>query len=236
MRIGIDLHNHSCLSTCAHQNMLPSLLALEASERDIKILALTDHNSGRNLPAFAEACEMVGIVGVFGCEVNTIEEVHMLALFEDVHVASDFCFYIESLLPRIMNVINIFGQQTVVDIRGKILEEATTSLYGAANISVDQLVNQVNNLGGMVIPAHIDRLANSLTANLGFVPDLPYAAVEAIRVPCHVEVHGKTVIQGSDAHYLEHIGRRCCYIDADEANYPALVNALANSAIFYRGS
>ena len=68
MQVKLDLHNHSCLSPCANDDFTPALLAVEAMEQGIQILALTDHNSARNLPAFSEACQLCEILPLFGLE------------------------------------------------------------------------------------------------------------------------------------------------------------------------
>ncbi|NLA92293.1 MAG: PHP domain-containing protein, partial [Spirochaetales bacterium] len=113
MQLKIDLHNHSCLSPCGSDQLLPPVLAYEAFEKGVDILALTDHNSGRNLVAFSEACEIVGITGVYGIEVTTQEEVHLLALFETPEEGVDFSNWIESLLPKWPNVPQKLGHQLV---------------------------------------------------------------------------------------------------------------------------
>lgn len=213
--------------------MLPSLLAVEALDAGIDMVALTDHNSTRNIPAFAEACSIAGIVGVFGLEVTTIEGVHVLALFGDAQHAVEFGLYIESILPPYKNMSHIFGDQLIVDVGGEVQGEVEKSLYGAASLSIDDLVDQVLQEGGLVIPAHIDRQADSLLANLGFVPDLPYSAIEAIRIPCHADVHGKTVVQGSDAHCLEHVGRRRCFAELQSLDVAGLRHALQTGSISY---
>jgi 3',5'-nucleoside bisphosphate phosphatase len=236
VRLCIDLHNHSCLSPCGSPHMLPSVIALEAMEKGIDLLALTDHNSARNLPPFAEACSIVGIVGIFGLEVTTLEEVHVLTLFKDLHQALEFGEFIEFLLPNIANVESLFGEQTIVDVSGEVVGELTKSLYGAVEISFENLIEEVLSRDGLVIPAHIDRPANSVTSNLGFLPRLPYSAVEAIRIPPPCKTWGNTVVQGSDAHYIEHIGRRCCFIETDERSFLGLKQALGNGSVSYLGS
>ena len=52
MQVRVDLHNHSCLSPCADDGMLPSLLALQAMEMSIQILALVT-TMRRRTAAFA---------------------------------------------------------------------------------------------------------------------------------------------------------------------------------------
>lgn len=231
----IDLHNHSCLSPCGSDTMLPAVLAMEGADKGIDILALTDHNSGRNLPAFAEACEIIGITGVFGLEVTTSEEVHVLSLFETLEEALSFSGWIESILPKIANSSRLFGNQLVCDVTGTIIEEADIFLYGPAEIPFDILIEKTLQSNGLVIPAHIDRPANSVTANLGFLPELPYSAVESIAIPPIVDTYGYTVTQGSDAHYIEHIGRRRCYIESESVGFSALRDAFSRNAVSYLG-
>ncbi|MHC1692314.1 MAG: PHP domain-containing protein [Sphaerochaetaceae bacterium] len=234
MRVCFDLHNHSCLSPCGSPLMLPSVLAIEAMDRGIDILALTDHNSARNLPPFAEACDIAGIVGIFGLEVNTSEEVHVLALFEQLESALDFGRFIEFLLPGIQNQASLFGEQTIVDINGDKIGEYGKSLFSAADIDFGDLVEEVLSRDGLVIPAHIDRPSNSVIANLGFLPDLPYSAVESIVVPSRYGIYNNTLIQGSDAHYIEYIGRRSCFAEVSERSFQGLKQALSIKAISYR--
>ncbi|MFA5514142.1 MAG: PHP domain-containing protein [Sphaerochaetaceae bacterium] len=233
MRYCIDLHNHSCLSPCASDDLLPSLVAFEAKERGIDIVALTDHNSARNLEPFSEACEIVGITGIYGIEVNTIEDIHLLALFEHLNTALEFGLYIESILPKVKNNRRLFGNQLITDIAGNIIQEWQQFLYAAANASFDQLVKKILDWGGLAIPAHIDRPSNSVIANLGFLPKLPYSALELIVYPPTVETDSYTVIQGSDAHYINHIGRRCCFIESEKEGFVALKDAFATTSVSF---
>ena len=219
MKIKIDLHNHSCLSPCGSDDMLPSLIAFEAMEKSIDILALTDHNCSRNLDSFKEACEICGIIPIFGIEVNTIEDVHVLTLFKEIDDAKEFGFYIETLLPNIKNDPKLFGNQNIVDMEGEIIDTFDKSLLTTCGISLEDVVNECLSRDGLVIPAHIDKGANSILSNLGFLPDLNYSALEAIRPFDLKQTYNKTVIQGSDAHYLEHIGRRSCFLEVFELSY-----------------
>ncbi len=134
MEIKIDLHNHSCLSPCGSDELTPSLLAIEALEQGINIIALTDHNCTKNLPAFKQACELCQIIGLFGLEINTIEDVHVLSLFENLEDALAFGAFIEALLPAIDNNPKLFGNQNIVDVSGEIIGTFTRSYYNLWNI------------------------------------------------------------------------------------------------------
>ncbi|MDC7245715.1 MAG: PHP domain-containing protein [Sphaerochaetaceae bacterium] len=234
MRIAIDLHNHSCLSPCAENAMLPSIIALEASEKHIDMVALTDHNTTENLSAFKDAAEIVGITPVYGMEISTVEEVHLLSLFETIEQAQQFGKIIDESLIKFPNDPKFFGDQLIVDVEGNVTGQIEHMLYGPSTLSLDVLVSLILDHNGLAIPAHIDRNSNSIIANLGFIPDLPYSAVEIVNIPVEEDVSKWAVLQGSDAHYINHIGRRFCYIEADEPTFAGLRNALITKQISYR--
>ncbi|MFA5467916.1 MAG: PHP domain-containing protein [Sphaerochaetaceae bacterium] len=231
MQLKVDLHNHSCLSPCASNNLAPPVLAYEAYEKGLDIVALSDHNSGRNLPAFSEACQILGLVGVYGVEVTTIEEVHLLALFASLEEGEEFSAWIESLLPKNRNVASKFGHQLVCDVMGNVVEEVDLFLYGAANISFDNLTTTIVQRGGLAIPAHIDRPINSVIANLGFLPPLPYSAVEVVNNPPRVATGEYCLIRSSDAHSIRDVATRFSTIEATTRDFKGLKEALQHKAV-----
>ena len=85
-----DLHVHSCLSPCADNDNTPNNLAGMATLNNIQIMALTDHNSCRNCPAFFTAAKRYGIIPIPGMELTTSEDIHVICLFPDLQSALDF--------------------------------------------------------------------------------------------------------------------------------------------------
>jgi PHP family Zn ribbon phosphoesterase len=234
MRYCIDLHNHSCLSPCGENALLPSILALEASEKGVDILALSDHNSTRNLVAFEEAAQIVGITPIFGIEITTIEEVHLLSLFEHLEQALEFGKLIDTSLIKYKNDPSLFGDQLVVDVMGNIIDRVEHMLYGPSKLSFETLIHEILLHDGLAIPAHIDRPSNSVLANLGFLPELPYSALEMMRPPVLPSDSNYAIVQGSDAHHISHIARRSCYIEAQSASFDGIKKALSERHIYYR--
>lgn len=235
MLVKLDLHNHSCLSPCASDDFSPALLAVEAMEQGIQILALTDHNSARNLPAFKEACQLCDILPLFGLEVSTVEEVHVLTLFSRLEDALAFGSFIEFLLPKQKNRSDLFGNQLVVNIEGEVIGTVDKLLVSATSLAFSDVVEEALSRDALVIPAHIDRFANSVLANLGFLPDLNYTALEAIHLPVDADTHHLAILTGSDAHSLDQVGRRSCYAEMEEISYEALKKSLAHAdSIRYR--
>jgi PHP family Zn ribbon phosphoesterase len=230
-RFKADLHNHSCLSPCGSLELSPGVLASRAKELGIDMLALTDHNNTRNLPAFEEVCRSAGIKPLFGTEVTSSEEVHVLCLFDQLDQAMEFGRYIEFLLPDIPNMPDIFGDQVIVDAKENVLDFFENNLLSATSISFEDLVEEVLSRDGLVIPAHIDRMAFSAVSQLGFLPDLPYSAVEVLSYPTRYETYGNTIITDSDAHEVDQIGQRSFTFTAQECSYRGLKEALEHNRV-----
>lgn len=215
MPILADLHNHSCLSPCGSLEMSPRLIASLARARGVDLIALTDHNSSLNCPAFAAACKAEGLIPLFGMEATVQEELHVLCLFASLDAALAFSSRWYELLPFIPNDPAKLGDQVYVDEDENIVGEVEKFLGVAAEVSLDDLGPLVSSFGGLLIPAHVDRPAFSMTSQLGFVVDGPWAALECVRLPPSVDTRGYPLTTSSDAHYPEHVARRPFSLDVD---------------------
>jgi hypothetical protein len=208
VRALADLHNHSCLSPCASLALSPSLLARLARERGLGLVALTDHNSALNCPAFAEACRREAVAPLFGVEACSVEEVHVLCIFGTAEEALGFGGRLRELLTPLPYDPEKLGDQAVVDADEGVLELVGYYLGGALSIGLEELCSEAAGLGAVVIPAHVDRPMFSASSQLGFLPPGPYDAVESMREPPPSLSLGLAAVSGSDAHYPEHVGRR----------------------------
>jgi len=231
MIVRADFHLHSCLSPCGDLAMSPSKIARTLAERGVALAALTDHNSALNCPAFAVACRREGVVPLFGIEAQGREECHVLCLFADSGPALRLGDELYALMPPVLNVPEKMGDQVYVDEKDDILGEVDKYLIVSADLGLEELTDLVHGLGGLVIPAHVDRPAFSLTSQLGFIPDAPWDALEVTRLPARargeptpeqneLDTRGYPLITSSDAHYVEHIARRA--FDLDLADDPLL--------------
>jgi PHP family Zn ribbon phosphoesterase len=260
MALLADLHNHSCLSPCGSLELSPRLLAGAAAARGVKVLALTDHNSSLNCPAFARLCPRFGLIPVFGMEATTAEEVHCLCLFTGLEAALAWNEYAYSLLIPFPNDPEKTGDQVYVDEDDNIQGEVEYFLPNALDLSIEAIGDKAASYGGIVIPAHIDRPAFSMTSQLGVVTAGPWAALECVRLPPRtfggsgaagadmpVDTLGYPLTTSSDAHYPEHVARRPFELDitaeelqpggpGTEADMNALKQALARRPAFMAGS
>jgi hypothetical protein len=184
------------------------LLAHLARERGLDLVALTDHNSSLNCPAFAEACRREGIAPLFGLEACSLEEVHVLCIFGTVDAALAFGETIRGFLQPLPYDPEKLGDEVVVDADEEVLDLPDYYLGGALSIGFDELCSEASGRGALVIPAHVDRPMFSVASQLGFLPPGPYDAVESMREPGPELTRGLSAISGSDAHYPEHVCRR----------------------------
>jgi hypothetical protein len=207
-KVLADLHNHSCLSPCGSLEQSPALLARRAREAGIGLLALTDHNSALNAPAFSECCRREGIRPLFGMEACSAEEVHVLCLFGTEAAALDFGEELRVRLPGLPYDPGRLGDQVVVDADENVLDLPQYWMGAALELDFDELCELADRRGAIVVPAHVDLPFMSVGSQLGFLPPGPYAAVESVRPPVRALSGGHTVITGSDAHEPSSVGRR----------------------------
>lgn len=210
-------------------------------------MALTDHNSSLNCPAFAKVCPPRGILPIFGMEATTQEEVHILCLFTSLEASLAFSEYAYSILMPFPNDPEKSGDQVYVDEEDTIEGEVEYYLVNPIDLTVDTIGAKVAEFGGIVIPAHVDRPAFSMTSQLGVLVKGPWEAVECTRIPpvingTPLDTLGYPLITSSDAHYPEHVGRRPFELDVDpeeiapngfsgEADINSLKRALAGCPV-----
>ena len=200
-----DLHIHSCLSPCGSDDMTPANLCGMAALKGLNMIALTDHNTGLNLPAAKACCDAYGLTLIPGMEITTREEVHLLGYFPDVDTAVAFGQEVTAHLPKKKNKPSLFGNQLIMNEDDEVIQELDALLIGATDLTLAQWVQRIREAGGVAVPAHINRGSNGLLVNLGFMPEeLNFTAVEVWRgLPCpHTPQAGKVVLHSSDAHYL----------------------------------
>lgn len=208
MNFFADLHIHSCLSPCGDNDMTPGNILGMAVVKGLEIVAISDHNAARNLPAAEKIAEAYGLLLVPAIEITTSEEVHMLGYFPDVQTAVDFGAMLKTHLPPKKNKPAFFGEQLVMNEDDEVIDHEDALLIGATDLSLEDCAAKVREVGGVPVPAHINRGSNGLLVNLGMMPPSPtFTTVEVWRhLPCPLEpMENKHVLHSSDAHYLQDI-------------------------------
>ena len=111
MELFYDLHIHSCLSPCGNDDCTPDNIAMLAQMLGLQAVALTDHNTCKNCPAFFKAAEQAGILPIAGMELTVQEEFHVLCLFPQLDQAMKFDELVHQQLLPFKNDKSIYGNQ-----------------------------------------------------------------------------------------------------------------------------
>ena len=206
-----DLHIHSCLSPCGDDDSTPNSIAGMGELNGLSIMALTDHNTVKNCPAFFEAACRHGIIPIAGMELTTAEEIHVICLFENLCDAVSFGEEIEKRRIPIKNRTDIFGNQFICDSEDNVTGTEEFLLSNATTVSFDDVPKLVQSFGGICYPAHIDRDSNSVTAILGGLPpdnEFKFAELHDKTKANNFSDVGCEFVVSSDAHYLWDISEK----------------------------
>ena len=222
-KLFYDLHIHSCLSPCGDADMTPNNIAGMAAVKELRIIALTDHNTARNAPALMEAAKKYELIVLPGMELTTQEEVHVLCLFAELEQALAFDSLVYDRLIKVKNRREVFGEQLLMNERDEVIGEEEHYLTNATDISFSEVHELVRSYGGIEIPAHIDKDTSSLLANLGFVPpDASFTCAEVrdeAKLPQLMKEHPYLrtcrILSDSDAHYLGDISEPVHWLEFD---------------------
>ncbi len=225
-RYYYDLHIHSCLSPCGDDDNTPNNIAGMASLCGLNIVALTDHNTCKNCPAFFEAAARYGIIPVAGMELTTSEDIHIICLFENLDEAMSFSEEIDKKRILIENRADIFGQQQIMDGEDNVIGYEKHLLSNATTISVEDVPDIVSKYNGVCYPAHIDRQSNGIISVLGTFPkDSQFKCAELHdgtqkdEYAKKYSLEDKTFIVSSDAHYLTDMRDKENYFCLDDEPY-----------------
>ena len=200
----VDLHIHSCLSPCADDDMTPANICGMAYIKGLQAIAVTDHNTARNLPYVKEAADHYGLILLPGMEITTKEEVHLLGYFRDVETAVEAGEFFSEHLPKMKNKPDFFGNQFVMNTDDEVVDVEERLLIGATDLDLAECTRIIRERGGAAVPAHINR-GHGLLVNLGLFPEEPAFPVAEVRkeLPVNDKLVGdRKRLQSSDAHRL----------------------------------
>ena len=219
-----DFHIHSALSPCGDKDMTPNNIVNMASLLGLNTIAVSDHNSVKNVKAAMEVGKNCGVTVLAGMEVETEEEVHILTLYPSLDAAAEAGEAVYKALPEIKNRPEIFGEQLIMDSQDNVTGIEEKLLISPTTLSLNALFDIVKSVGGLFIPAHIDRHSYSILTNLGFMPeDLDIKMIEiskntldvAAYLESRPELAKYKIFRNSDAHYLEHISEKSEFLETD---------------------
>lgn len=225
----VDLHMHSCLSPCADDDMTPANICGMAHIKGLDAIAVTDHNTARNLPYVKEAADYYGLILLPGMEITTKEEVHLLGYFRDVETAVEVGEIFSSHLPPMKNKPDYFGNQLVMNTDDEVVDVEERLLIGATDLDLAECTRIIREHGGAAVPAHINR-GHGLLVNLGLFPDEPEFPVVEVRPELPVNeklVAGRQRLWSSDAHHLGDILEAVSALEPDRFSIGGLFDLVS---------
>lgn len=222
-----DLHIHSGLSPCADDDMSPQNIVRMAKLKGLQLISICDHNSLKQQAVLAEVAKAHHLHYLYGIELQTKEEVHVLAYFKDPADLEPMQEWLTHVQMKVQNRANFFGHQYLYDQHDHIVDEEKVALIFSLNASLSECLHTIHTHHGKAVLAHIYGRKNGIVTQLGFIPD--DLQIDGIEVSSETDLdrlrqeypqlaHIPTLIN-SDAHAL---------INIHEATY-ALTNAAQQS-------
>ncbi len=231
MKCYYDMHIHSALSPCGDEDMTPNNIVNMAFLKGLDIIAVTDHNTCGNVRAVMEVAGDQILV-VPGMEIESSEEVHILGYFPSIEAAEKMEEILKKNSTPVKNRPEIFGRQLYLDAQDEILGEEERLLVMASGLTAREVFYLVRELGGVPVPAHIDRTSYSMISNLGFLPpELEIGAVEitgANREVWSKDYAAHTILTSSDAHYLGDMAEPMWFMDIKDKKITEILGILTN--------
>lgn len=178
--VRIDLHVHTGLSPCADKDMTPWNIVRMAQLEGIHLLAITDHNCTLNAGAVIEVGTELGLVVLPGMEVQTKEEVHLIAIFPTFDAALAFQDSMWEHLPDLPNRPEIFGEQILYDSEDRPSGFVERLLMQSVKLGIEEVGEAIVAHSGLTIAAHINRRSYSLIGQLGLIP--PGLELDAVEI------------------------------------------------------
>lgn len=229
-----DLHIHTVLSPCGDLEMSPSNIILRAKDLGLDCLGITDHNCTLHAKIAKRLGKEQGVFVIMGAEVTSKEEAHCLCFFEKDEELDEFQIWLDEKLPKIELDEDKFGYQLVVNEEEEIIDQKPYLLINAIDADLDEIYTKVHSLNGIFIPAHVNKGANSLTSQLGFIP--PDIKADALEISSHVSktnfirknayLKKFQFIQSSDAHLIDGLGNTYCNLIMKELSFEEFRKAI----------
>ena len=233
-KFKVDLHIHSCLSPCSDWAMSPKKIIQQSLDVGLDLIGLCDHNSAENAAATMREGQRQGMQVLPGMEICSKEEVHILALFDELESALEMQAYVYANLPG-ENKTEVFGFQVIANEHDEVIGENPRLLIGATRLGLHDIVDRTHMLDGINISCHVDRPAYGIINQLGFIPD--DLALDGLEVSYHIQlataaqtipgIGNFSCVTASDAHYLNDIGKACTVFQMADPTLAEIRLALA---------
>ncbi|BBE31686.1 phosphotransferase [Tepiditoga spiralis] len=229
-----SFHNHTVLSPCGEITMTPEVYLDVLQKIGIDWISITDHNSAKNVLVFSDILSKNGIKVIFGIEVQTIEEVHILVYFKNINELLEFSKKIEESLIIKKYDPEKLGYQILLNENGEFKKIIETPYYGSSSkYSIDNIYIMARKYETLIVPAHIFR-SFGLIKQLGIPPKLEFDAVEVKSEKEMMKAKKlgfKRFIFGNDAHFPQELNMIACNVDASSRTFEELKKSIYNNKV-----
>ncbi len=204
MKCRYDLHIHSSLSPCADELNTPNNILNMALLAELDLVAITDHNSVKQLPVIRELSNYFDFLLIPGIELS-VDNFHILLYFKTFEDAYDFESEIQKFFYTGDKSINY--KQEIFDEMDYVIDEVNYYLHHI-NLSYKDFTEIKNKYRCVTILAHIDRKSSS-ALNSYSLEQLDFDGVEISQMA------GKNFIEkyrdyrilfNSDSHDITQVG------------------------------
>ncbi len=151
--------------------MTPHNIARMAVLKGLQVIAVTDHNSLRQQRVMAEVAHQYGLTYLYGVEIQSQEEVHILGYFTSEKDVDAMQRWIEDHQIKVKNRPTYFGEQTLYDVHDQMVEEEPVALIFSLNASLESCIKAIHHKGGKAVLAHLYGRKYGLIQQLGFIPE-----------------------------------------------------------------
>lgn len=219
--------------------MTPRRIIDEAIKKGLDIIAISDHNTAENVSTAINIAHNKGIKVLPAIEITSLEEVHILAVFDSLESVLKMQDIIYDNLPSGKNDERLLGYQLVVNEQDEIISFNKRLFFSATMLDVRSLTNIIHSLNGIAIASHIDKEIFSIISQLGFLPeDIKFDGLEISRNISKKKAEemfsmysGIQWITSSDAHHLVDIGKRSVSFFLKEPSFDEIKRAFKGERI-----
>lgn len=223
-----DLHIHSALSPCGDDTMTINNIFNMSYIKGVQLIAITDHNSLKQQNFLEEIINHDILKGkinyIHGVELQSKEEIHILAYFlkgTDLKVIQD---WIDEHLIKIKNNPDYYGNQYIFDSNDNVIDHEDNLLISSLDLDIYQIIDGIHHFGGIAVLAHVMAKKFGIYEVYQDIPsDLNYDGIEVgnlrelkeLKQKCPY-VRDEFVFYNSDAHQLEAINEPVNQLDVNK--------------------
>ena len=226
MKYFYDLHIHTVASACADILQTPNNILNMSMLKGLDIISICDHNTAKQYKTIDKIKDSFDFLVIYGMEVTVKEGFHVLTYFENYDDIMSLDEVIDASLDKsVMNDNKSLNDQVVCNVYD--LEEYVIPYFlNQKSISFSELITITKKLGGLVIPAHIDR---KNTGILDFISDFSSYDIDGIEIydvnnidkllTMYPYLKKYKYLHSSDAHDISKISEKEFSIDLDDLNF-----------------